>query len=69
MPKVSELHPVAKRVVIYPKELEARLGISPVTRWRRERAGLLPKRDYIVGGRGEGWFISTIEASERPQAA
>lgn len=69
MSKVSDLHPVAKRVVIYPNELEHRLGISPVTRWRRERAGLLPKRDFFVGGKAEGWFIATIEASEKPHAA
>ena len=69
MSKVSELHPAAQRTGLYPCELEHRQGYSAVTRWRMERDGRLPPRDWIVGGKAVGWRITTIEASERPQAA
>lgn len=46
--------------VIWPAGLEEMLGISPVTRWRRERQGKLPPRDISIAGR-TGWKRQTIE--------
>jgi predicted DNA-binding transcriptional regulator AlpA len=46
--------------VIWPKGLEAMLGISAPTRWRWEKDGKLPRRDVHIGGR-DGWKPETIE--------
>jgi hypothetical protein len=67
--KAAKARPVDERINIYPFELERRRGWSPVTRWRRERDGLLPPRDYFEGGKPVGWLLSTIEADERRNAA
>lgn len=51
--------------VIWPKGLEERYGISKTTRWLWEQQGKLPPRDFHVGNKPEGWYLSTIEAAER----
>jgi hypothetical protein len=55
--------PVAGSRVIWPKGLEERWGISPVTRWRYEKSGKIPARDVHIGQ--GGWRPETIEAAER----
>jgi predicted DNA-binding transcriptional regulator AlpA len=52
--------PSAGTRVIWPAGLEERLGLSPVTRWRWERAGKLPARDVHIGTRS-GWRPETVE--------
>lgn len=56
--------PVGGAVVVWPAGVEARYGITAVTRWRWERDGRLPARDVHVGGR-DGWRPETLEAFER----
>ena len=51
-------------VVIWPKGVEVRYGISAPTRWRWERDGKLPARDFNIGGR-TGWRLETLDAAER----
>ncbi|HEX5461073.1 MAG TPA: hypothetical protein VFX20_14000 [Steroidobacteraceae bacterium] len=46
--------------VIWPAGLEEILGLSSVTRWRWERDGKLPARDFSIAGR-TGWKRQTIE--------
>lgn len=66
--------PKAKRArrasdhVIYPNGLQARWDISLTTRWRMERDGRIPARDFYIGGRAVGWHTKTIEAAERASA-
>lgn len=61
----SAVHgPRAGSVVVWPKGLEERYGISAPTRWRWERDGLLPPRDVHIGGRS-GWRPGTLDAAER----
>lgn len=50
--------------VVWPAGVEARYGISPVTRWRWERDGTLPARDVHVGGRS-GWKPGTLSTWEQ----
>ena len=62
--------PKRRRVVgtslIKPKDLEARYGISSVTRWRWERTGKLPPRDvHDYSGEAIGWRPATLDDSER----
>jgi predicted DNA-binding transcriptional regulator AlpA len=61
-PRVSR-GPRAGTVVIWAKGVEERYGISPPTRWRWERKGLLPARDVHIGGRS-GWRPETLAAAE-----
>lgn len=49
--------------VVWPSGVEHRYDISPVTRWRWERAGRLPKRDVTIGGR-TGWRPETLDSLE-----
>ena len=69
MRSTYDLDPIARKAVLYPRDVETRHDISSVTRWRRERSGRLPARDFYVGGRAVGWHVATIEASERLHAA
>ena len=46
--------------VVWPAGLEAMLGCSAVTRWRRERDGSIPPRDVKLGA-SSGWRPETIE--------
>jgi hypothetical protein len=46
---------------VWPSGVQARYGISSVTRWRWERAGKLPPRDVNVGGK-TGWRPETLDA-------
>ena len=55
--------PIAGDAVIWPAGVERRYGVSPVTRWRWERDGDLPKRDIHVGGRS-GWRPETLALFE-----
>jgi hypothetical protein len=47
------------RAVIWPGELAAALGFSPMTVMRHERAGNLPPRDFFLGGKS-GWKALTL---------
>ena len=47
--------------VFWPAGIEERYGISQPTRWKWERAGKLPPRDFKVGKR-TGWKRETILA-------
>jgi hypothetical protein len=60
--------PIEGTAVIWPAGLERRYGISPITRWRWERAGKVPPRDVHIGGRS-GWRPETLEAAERGEVA
>ena len=55
--------------IVYPGGVEARYGISGVTRWRWERAHKLPARDVFIGGEPAGWRPETLEAAENGEAA
>jgi predicted DNA-binding transcriptional regulator AlpA len=55
--------PRAGTVVVWPKGVEERYGISAPTRWRWEHKGLLPARDVHIGGRS-GWRPDTLTAAE-----
>ena len=46
-----------------PKGVEVQLGISPPTRWRMERDGRLPPRDFFIGGIAVGWKPTTLAAA------
>jgi hypothetical protein len=54
--------------IVWPSGLEARYGISPVTRWRWEKLGKLPARDMTVGGR-TGWRPETLAKAETLKAS
>jgi hypothetical protein len=56
-------------VVVWPRGVEHRYGIKPVTRWRWERDKKLPPRDVFVNGVPIGWKPATLEASERGEHA
>ena len=47
--------------VVWPSGVEARYGISAVTRWRWEKQGRLPPRDINIGGK-TGWKPETLPA-------
>jgi predicted DNA-binding transcriptional regulator AlpA len=53
------------RVILWPKDIEDRYGISTVSRWRWERAKKLPARDVHVAGEPVAWYASTILAAEQ----
>ena len=55
--------PGAARAVLWPRDLQARYGVSAPTIWRWERDGRLPPRDKAVGDR-IGWAVQTIVAAE-----
>lgn len=61
--KPTRRAPHAGTAVIWPAGVEQRYGVSPVTRWRWERAGKLPPRDIHIGGRS-GWRPETLAAAE-----
>lgn len=65
--KVTDLPPVER--VFLPRHVEARYGVSGMTRWRWEKDGKLPPRDVHIGGKAAGWYASTIERAERGEAA
>ena len=56
--------PTAGTAVVWPSGVEQRYGISAVTRWRWEKQGRLPPRDFEVGGK-TGWRPETLAAIER----
>lgn len=58
---------VKGEVVVWPKGLERRYGISDTTRWRWEREGKLPARDVNIGGR-TGWKPETLASAETVMA-
>jgi hypothetical protein len=60
----SRTAPIQGTHVIWPAGIQARYGISAVTRWRWERSGRLPARDITIGGR-TGWRPATLDAAER----
>jgi hypothetical protein len=55
--------------VVWPRGIEERYGISTPTRWRWEKAGLLPPRDVFIGGRAVGWKPQTLEAADAGKVA
>jgi hypothetical protein len=60
--------PHAGTGVIWPKGLEIRYDIGPVTRWRWEKSGRIPPRDVNLGGK-TGWRPETLAAAESMQAS
>jgi len=50
---------------IWPRGIEERYGIRAVTRWRWERLGKLPPRDFFVNGEAVGWKPETLDAADR----
>ena len=56
--------------VIWPGGVELMYGISAVTRWRWEKLGVLPPRDFHIGSQS-GWRPETLAANEHrgPTAA
>lgn len=53
-----------KRIIVWPKDVEKRYGISAVTRWRWEGSNKIPQRDVRLAGERVAWYLSTIEAAE-----
>jgi predicted DNA-binding transcriptional regulator AlpA len=53
--------------VIWPAGVELKYGISSVTRWRWERSGRLPPRDFHLGDQS-GWRPETLAAAEKSYA-
>lgn len=49
--------------VVYPRGVEQQLGVSAVTRWRMERDGRLPPRDFFIGPQPVGWKPATLQAA------
>jgi predicted DNA-binding transcriptional regulator AlpA len=49
--------------VVYPRGVQEMLGISLPTRWRMEKQGRLPKRDFFVNRVAVGWRRATLEAA------
>jgi len=54
--------------VVWPRGVEERYGISPPTRWRWEKTGKLPPRDFFVNGVASGWRPATLDAAETTAA-
>jgi hypothetical protein len=52
-------------VIIWPRGLEARYGITGATRRIWEKKGLLPKRDCFAGGKPAGWHPDTLARADR----
>ena len=52
---------------VWPSGVELRYDISPVTRWRWEKDGLLPARDVFIAGKPVGWKPATLDAADRNQ--
>jgi hypothetical protein len=50
--------------IIWPRDVEARYGISCPTRLRWEKAGRLPKRDVYLAGQPMGWKPETLDAAD-----
>jgi prophage regulatory protein len=46
--------------VIRRKELLELIGVSPVTQWRMEKAGLFPQR-FKLGTGSVGWHLKEVE--------
>jgi hypothetical protein len=55
-------------VVIWPGGVEEMYGISAVTRWRWEKSGRLPARDFDLRGKS-GWRPETLAQAETAKAA
>ncbi len=55
--------PSAGTLVIWPKGVRERIGISAPTLWRWERDGKLPARDVFVDGKAIGWKPETLAAA------
>ena len=53
--------------VVYPRGIEEQLGVSDVTRWRMERDGRLPARDFYIAGVAVGWRPETLQAAFGPR--
>jgi hypothetical protein len=53
---------------VWPSGVQAHFGISATTRWRWERDGLLPARDYFLNRVPVGWFRETLERAARGEA-
>lgn len=52
---------------VWPLGVERMFGISGCTRWRWERLGKLPPRDYFVAGEAVGWHVETLNRAARGQ--
>ena len=56
-------------IVVYPHVVQAQLGVSAVTRWRMEKDGRLPARDFFLNGEPVGWKPDTLQAAFGTSAA
>ncbi len=56
--------PRAGTAVIWPGGVQERYGVSHITRWRMERDGRLPPRDFFIGGVAVGWRPETLAVAE-----
>lgn len=64
------MKPTKSPAIVWPRDIQERYAISAPTRWRWERTGRLPARDFYLSGRPVGWHLATIEVAERgPQQA
>jgi hypothetical protein len=70
--KTRKSTPREGHAVIWPQGACEVLGISSWSRWALERRGVLPVRDFHLGGRS-GWKRSTFErfvnSRTQPQAS
>jgi len=68
-PRKAKRGPREGTSVVWPRGVAARLGVSSITRWRMEKDGRLPPRDYFIGGVAVGWKPETLERAARGPAA
>lgn len=61
----TKLEPIVWR----PVDVETLLNVSAVTRWRMERDGRLPARDFFLDDKPIGWYPQTLTAAFAPRAA
>jgi hypothetical protein len=51
--------------ILWPTDVQHRYGISATSRWRWEKTGRLPPRDFFLAGKAEGWHRATLDAADR----
>ena len=64
-PRRRQERPRPTAAIVWPGDAEARYNISAVTRWRWEKTGRLPPRDFFIAGVAEGWRPETLDAADR----
>jgi len=51
--------------ILWPRDLCVRYRITPETRRRWEKRGLLPPRDFFLNGQPAGWHAQTLDCADR----